>query len=84
MHGPRGPRELGSSGQRVVLYVQRCVDTLWGWPAHVRPPRSECHSTVPQHSAGLGRGDLLLTKPEQGETETHQDEASPQKTEDSD
>ena len=29
-------------------------------------------------------GDLLLTKPEQGETENNQDEPSPQKTEDSD
>ena len=28
--------------------------------------------------------DLLLTNPEQGETEKHQDEPSPQKTEDSD
>jgi hypothetical protein len=37
-----------------------------------------------QHSAGLGRGDLLLTKIEQGETEKNQDEPSPQKTEDSD
>ena len=29
-------------------------------------------------------GDLLLTKPEQGETESNQEELSPQKTDDSD
>jgi len=29
-------------------------------------------------------GDLLTTKPEQGETQSNQDELSPQKTEDSD
>ena len=37
--------------------------------------------------AGIGsvvRADLLLTKPEQGETENNQDALSPQKTDDSD
>jgi hypothetical protein len=37
-------------------------------------------------AAGIGSvapGDLVLTKRGQGETETHQEELSPQKTEDS-
>jgi hypothetical protein len=32
----------------------------------------------------MGLGDLLLTKPEQGETQKNQDEPSPQKSEDPD
>jgi len=39
---------------------------------------------VPQVALHLLPIDLILTKPEQGETEKNQDELSPQKTEDSD
>jgi hypothetical protein len=81
--------QTGTSPAMVEKHYGRCMPQNRGWQsARGGTRRSAKPDVAPSRlrrtPAGVTTGDMLITKPDQGETESNQDELSRQKTEDSD